>query len=366
MSIYLDHAATSLPRRATAIAAAVAATGLASPGRGLHSAQLEALRVVDDARRAVRGLVGYGVVCFTSGATHSLNQAITGIRPRPRAVAIDPLAHNAVRRAANALKVPIWVLPHDGFGRVVPGRVEREWRDVDLVVLGHGSNVTGAIQPVADIVEIARARGARSVVDAAQTVGLASLEIGEPDLLAFSAHKGLAALPGTGVLVVGPNVDLDPILVGGTGFDSTDPEMPADLPARLEPGTPNLIGIAALGAAAADASQTRDTTEIAALLRECIERAGGSILGAKGRLPNDLPVCSFLMGSINPREMEEILDRSFGVITRAGLHCAPLAHELLGTAAMGAVRASAGPYTVDDDLHALGEALTAIHRVRPD
>ncbi len=358
MSVYLDHAATSLPRRRAATEAAAAAQNLANPSRGLHTAQAEATRVLETARAAVRALVGYGTVCFTPGCTYALSQAILGIRPKPRAVAVDPLSHNAIRRAALRLGVPLWVLPHDAGGRIDVDRVRGEWEPVDLLVVAHASNVTGRLQPVRELVEVARARGARVIVDAAQTAGIVPLDLGEPSALAFSAHKGLAALAGTGALVLADGVDLEPLVVGGTGFDSLSPEMPAELPARLEVGTMNLPGIAAMGAAAREAlDRPWDYEPITARLQEAVAQAGVRAVGS-----GELPIVSFNVDGTSPTEVEEMLDRSFDIVVRAGLHCAPSAHEALGSLPTGTVRASAGAATIADEVSALREALVAISR----
>lgn len=357
MTAYLDHAATSLPRCAAALEAARAAAELGNPGRGLHDVQARAHALIDDARAAVGELLGAGVTCFTSGATASLSQAILGLRPRPRSIAIDPLAHNAVRRAALRLGVPIWILPHDRAGRVDLLRVAREWRDVDLVAVTHASNVSGLLQPVAELTEIAHKRGARLLVDAAQTIGVRSLtDLTACDLLAFSAHKGLAGLPGVGVLSVRGEVELDPLVVGGTGFDAARDDMPDELPARLEAGTPNLPGIAALASAARERKADHwDAIEAGGMLREVIRSSGARLVGV-----GELPVASFTMEGVAANELEMILDRSFNVTVRGGLHCAPLAHQTLGTSPAGAVRASMGSATTAAELACLGDALRAL------
>jgi len=359
MNVHLDHAATGLPRHPDAVDAAARAAHMATPGRGRHGAQAAAAHLVRAARESVRGLVGAGTVCFTAGATHALNQAIAGIRPRPRAVAVDPMAHNAVRRPLLGLGVPIWILPHDESGRVDLGAACAEWEPVDLVVVTHASNVTGLVQPAAEIIDIASKRGARTIVDAAQTAGLLPLGgLGGAAAIAFSSHKALRGLPGSGALVLGHGVDVEPLVTGGTGADAIEAAMPAELPERLEAGTPNLPGIASFGEAARAAPAARwDWERASAQLRESIARAGGRCVGA-----GELPVVAFELDGLSATEVEEILDRSFGITVRAGLHCSPSAHETLGTIGRGTVRASAGATTMADDVAALEAALRAIAR----
>jgi selenocysteine lyase/cysteine desulfurase len=357
--IYLDHAATSLPRRPEAIAAAAAAAAWANAGRGLSSASVRAREEVERARASVRALVGWGTVCFLGGATHALNQAIGGLRPAPRRVALGPLVHNAARRPALALGAPVWTLPHDGRGGLDLAALPKAWQaGTELVVVTHGSNVTGRLQPVAELAAFASGQGATVVVDAAQTAGLlAPLELGPAHAVAFGAHKGLAALPGVGALVVREGTQLDPLLLGGTGAESEPAQMPATLPDRVEAGTLNLPGIAAMGAAAQAAlREPWDWSAAADALYDALERAGVTPVDR-----GQLPVASFRLPGVSAVQAEELLDRAFDVTTCAGLHCAPAAHLALGTLASGGtLRASAGRDTTGDELARFERALKDI------
>ena len=289
---------------------------------------------------------------------HSLNTAIAGWTPRPTAVAIDPLLHNAGLRPVARLGARVWTMPHHVNGRIDLVRTQAEWpTDVKLVVVTHGSNVTGVLQPVAELVEIAHARGAFVVVDCAQTAGLeAPLSVGDADAVAFSAHKGLRSLPGVGALVLRPDAPIEPLVVGGTGFDSLSAEVPAELPFRLESGTPNVPGIIAMGVAAELALEHpwpwRDRAEA---LRTAVLDAGIEPL-----VHGELPIVSFRLPEHAPRAVEEMLDRVFDITVRAGLHCAPQAHKTIRTAPEGAVRVSAGADTSEEDLRALMLALRSL------
>ena len=358
---YLDHAATSLPRWPKAIAAASEAADLGSPGRGMHALQAKSSAAVEATRAAIAESVFQGTVCFTSGATHGLNQAIAGLRPRPRRIAIGPMLHNAARRPVAHTKCPIWPLPADINGRIDVMRARKQWpSDVDLVVLSHGSNVTGLLQPVAELAELARANRVHVVVDAAQTAGIIQpLDLGPVDAVAFSAHKGFRALPGCGALIVAADFELTPLMQGGTGFDATAHEMPSSLPARLEPGTLNLPGIAALGAAVICGSQSPwNWQQTAQALREAVHAAGVPLVGS-----GELPVVSFTLPGLSPTAIEEMLDRSWGITVRAGLHCASEAHRTLDTHHRGTVRCSAGATTTSHDLNELTRALRQLKQV---
>lgn len=350
--IWLDHAATSLPRDDEALAAAGDASSCATPGRGRHGAQLDASMLVQRARAAVAHLVGGRTVCFGSGATFALNTAIAGWRPRPRRIAIDPWAHNAVRRPAVRTGAPVWTMPVDRTHRLDLAAIAQRWPDdLDLVIVTHGSNVDGTLLPVAELVEIAHARGAAVIVDAAQTMGVITpLEVGDADAIAFSGHKGLRAVPGIGALAVAKHVEIEPLVTGGTGEDALD-DVTSALPMGLEAGTPNLPGIAALGVAARHA-RAWGWRDRAAALRETIASAGFTPIGG-----HDLPVVG-IASPIPALELEDALDRGYGIATRAGLHCAPLAHRTIGTFPHGVLRISAGSTTTDDELAQLGDALS--------
>lgn len=358
VSTYFDHAATSVPRWPTAIEAAVEAASQVTPGRGMHGMQQVAMAVVERARADVHALCPTGTVCFMSGATHALNQAILGWRPAPRRIALGPMVHNAVRRPALACGSLLWTLPATAQGRVDLERTAGEWpEDVDLVVISHGSNVTGILQPVAALVDLARARGAEVIVDAAQTAGyVVPLDLGDVALVAFSAHKGVAGLPGAGALVVREGVRLEPLIRGGVGHDSSAADVPDEPPARYESGTPNLPGIAAFGAAARACQDGWDFRAASAALVSAVEAAGFAPLSGA------LPVVSIDPG-MAPDVAEDLLDRVFDVVTRSGLHCSPSAHETLGTESSGTLRLSIGRSTTPADLETLTRALIGLREV---
>lgn len=352
--IYLDHAATSLPRRASAVAKVAEAAEWANPGRGQHGAQHQSLDKIEAAREEVRKLVGFGVVCFTPGATWALNQAIGGWRPVPEIVAQGPMLHNACRRPLLQLGARVWTLPHTSDGRIDIAKAREHWvSGTSLVVVSHASNINGILQPVAELAELAHQRNAGVIVDCAQTAGIqVPLDVGEADVVAFSAHKGLRALPGAGALVIREQVELEPLVRGGTGHDSLAVDVPEYAPERFESGTLNTVGIAAMHAAAREALEHPWAyAESREALVAAVEGAG--LLCAKG----ELPIVSFNVPGKSALELEETLDRVFGIVVRAGLHCAPGAHATLGTRDNGAVRASTGSTTSPGELVAFGEAL---------
>ncbi|MEO1481305.1 MAG: aminotransferase class V-fold PLP-dependent enzyme [Myxococcota bacterium] len=356
--IYFDHAATSLPRQEGALLRASEAAAFGNPRRGRHGLQAKANAALDQARAAIRKLVGFGEAAFLSSATHSLNQAILGWTPRPLAVAVDPMAHNSVRRPALRLGVPVWTLPHDENGRIDLEKLDETWEQgTGLVVLTHGSNISGLLQPVAEVAAFAQSRGAAVIVDAAQTAGIVfPMELGPVDAVALSGHKGLRALPGTGALVATPGCDIDPLITGGIGWDDTEEDMPEEYPYRLEAGTSNLPGAVAMGVAAEHSmSADWDWRSTATRLEDAVRKAGVTKIWS-----GELPVLSFIIEGLSPTEVEQRLDADFEIVVRSGLHCSPEAHQVLNTLTTGTVRVSASSSTGEDDFNALTTALASL------
>lgn len=355
--IHFDHAATGLPRLPAAVQAVHDAAELPSAGRGRHRGQARTAQRLADARAALAELTGGTMTVFTAGATHALNQAIGGLEKLTRA-ALDPLAHDAARLPLEKRAAPIWTMPHAADGRIDLARTAAEWpRDLDTVVVGHGSNVNGVLQPVAELTELAHARGARIIVDAAQTAGVLPLgqDAAKADMVCFSSHKGLRALPGSGALVCRGTPTLAPLIVGGTGSSAET----TSLPEALEAGTLNYPGAIAMGVAAAS-FRPWPYRERAAALREAVRRAGITTIWS-----GDLPTVSFVIPGHTPAFIEDVLDRAFDIAVRSGRHCAKLAHTTLGTLEAGTVRVSAGATTTDAELDMLTRALTAISSGRP-
>jgi selenocysteine lyase/cysteine desulfurase len=237
-----------------------------------------------------------------------------------------------------------------------------------LVAISHCSNVTGTIQPIAAIGSITRSCGVPLLVDAAQSAGSMDLNVTamQIDLLALPGHKGLLGPQGTGALYVGEGIDLDPLLVGGTGTHSSLMDQPEELPERLESGTLNLPGIAGLKAGVEYILETGLSTirskEI--LLVEMIldgMRAIPAITqyGLQDAAMRGAPV-SFTMEGYEPSEIGFILDQKYDISVRTGLHCAPALHQAIGTYPSGTVRVSPGWFTTETDIESLLHALHAI------
>ena len=378
--VYLDYAATSALRPPEVVEAMVAYLRDigATPGRSGHRRAVEAGRIVLRCRLALTELFGArgdpGRVVFTSNATHALNIAMRGLlRPGDRVVrtAYD---HNAVRRPVAALVdagveeavlagTPDGALDLDAAQRALEGN----GRPARVLVVPHASNVLGALVPVAELSELAHAVGAVVVVDAAQSAGhvVVDAERIGADVLCFAGHKGLLGPQGTGGLWVRPGVQIDPLLVGGTGADSYAAEMPTHLPDRLEAGTLNGPGIAGLLAGVRWVAEQEPSVLHGreAALKARLRRALTDTPGVEVHSPPDPEGVGIVLATVTGIPSAEVarrLDRDWGVLARAGLHCSPDTHALLGTAGEGAVRFSLGWASTVEDVDRAIAAIAAI------
>jgi cysteine desulfurase family protein len=378
--IYLDNAATSHPKPAQVydrIDRVNRDVG-ANPGRSGHRLAVEAEREIASARAAVAGLLGApepSRIVWTLNATDALNMAIKGLVQDGDHVVTTPLEHNSVARPLNHLeqqgRLRVTRVRTGADGVVDPDELESAMEDATrLVVLAHAGNVLGNVQPVAEIGRRVRSRGCLLLVDAAQSAGVVPVDVARDavDLLAFAGHKGLLGPCGTGGLFVGPRVALRAWREGGTGGDSARPVQPEELPHALEAGTPNTAGISGL-AEGARWVQARGVAALAARERDLAMRVWQGLAGSTrvvlyGRPPGaDGPrtgLVTFNVQGEAASDVGAILDASFGIAVRAGLHCAPGTHRFLGTFPEGAVRVSPGPFTTEQDIDALIDAVRAI------
>lgn len=375
--IYLDNAATSFPKPA-AVWEAVLEAGRdcgANAGRSTYRTAQAASGILDDARARLARLFGGAPerVVLSLNATDALNIALKGyLRPGDHAIT-SCMEHNSVRRPLAGLArdrgVRVSRVAADGVGRVDPDAIRRAITPgTRLVALVHASNVCGTIQPVEAVGRICREHEIAFLVDAAQTAG--SVELDMPsvgiDLLAVPGHKGLLGPLGTGALILGPDIDLAPWREGGTGSLSAEQDQPRDLPDRLEAGSPNVPGIAGLAAGlryledAGLASVRGRLRELAAHLYAQLVEVPGLEQWGDPDLGEREAIFSIRLPGYRPDELGALLDAAYGIEVRSGLHCAPGAHEALGTFPDGSVRISPGPFTTEEEIDALIAALTEL------
>ncbi|HEX5630991.1 MAG TPA: aminotransferase class V-fold PLP-dependent enzyme [Acidimicrobiia bacterium] len=354
--IYFDHAATSWPKPSVVPEAVGRYFGDAggNPGRSGHRMSIAAAQLVEEARDRMATLLGVADparVAFTKNATEALNVAIYGMVPRGGGhVVTTSCEHNSVMRPLRHLEslgTEVTVVPGDATGMIDASAVAAALRpDSSLVVTVHGSNVTGALLPVAAISAAARDRGVPYLVDASQTAGAIPIDctaLGIP-LLAFTGHKALLGPTGTGGLVVGEGITVPALLRGGTGSRSDLEVQPDFLPDSLESGTLNVAGLAGLGAAAGHLLSV-GVDQVAVHERGLVDRfrrGAGGIAGVVLYGPDDpelrCGVVSFNVSGLSCSEVGTMLDRDFDIMSRVGLHCSPGSHRTIGTFPTGTVR----------------------------
>ena len=364
--IYLDNGATSL-HKPEAVKRAVlrAMEHCGNPGRSGHRAAMEAAETVYRTRELAGKLFHCRPeqVIFTGNCTHGLNMAMRSlVRPGMR-VLISGFEHNAVTRPLHAMGAHVTVCGRKLFHREDTLAAFRKGLNAgaELAVFTHASNVFGYVLPVEDLAAMCRAYGVPFVIDAAQSAGTQELNFTAlgADFIAMPGHKGLLGPQGTGILLCRDTVK--PLLYGGTGSQSRLQEMPEELPDRAEAGTLNVPGIAGMGAG------------LAYLLREGVEAVGqrehrqaarcASFLENRGlqvfRGEHQCGTVSF----VPPLDCEEFAARLWekGIAVRAGLHCAPLAHESAGTLETGTVRISFGYNTNDRETDRFFRAIGSVH-----
>lgn len=356
-SVYLDNAATTYPKPEEVYAAAelfMRDIG-GSAGRSGHTRAVETGRVVYSAREALAGLLGIEDplrIAFTKNATEAINIVIWGILKRGDHVVTTSMEHNSVVRplhAAASRGIGHTVVTCAPDGSLDVARLVEEIRpETALMIINHASNVTGTILPVGDVAQVARERCIPLLVDAAQTAGRLPLSVEAEgiDMLAFTGHKELFGLQGTGGLYVRDGLDVSPVCFGGTGSSSSSLEQPGRMPDRLESGTLNAHGIAGLGAGVEfvrsvgiDRIRAHEL-ELTGRLLEGLDR----ITGAKtyGPVTPDarVGVVPMTFDRMWPPEAAEALDSRYGIATRPGMHCSPLAHRTIGTVETGVLRVS--------------------------
>ena len=395
----MDNAATSFPKPPAVHQAMMRfATEIgASPGRGGYAEAREAGRLMGVCRQRLVELIHGDAarpeqVIFTLNTTDALNLAIRGIlRPgaqdRPAGqrghMITTWLDHNSVLRPFNAL-IDQWGLRQTRVecdpqtGLVDPEDIRRAIRpDTGLIAVVHGSNVTGTLQPIRAIGAIARAHQVPLLVDAAQTLGHVPLDVEADgiDLLAFPGHKGLHGPLGTGGLWIRPGLEqsMRPIREGGTGSVSERDTQPDFLPDRFEAGSHNAIGIIGLSEGVAwvleqtVAKLWRREQDLCRVMLDGLSDTGAmpglTYYGPQG-INHRCGVFSVRIDAgpgaefANPQTLSDLLEQEYGILTRSGLHCAPLAHRTMGTLDLGGTtRLSLGPFLSKQDVKYACDAL---------
>lgn len=359
-----------------------------NPGRSGHTLAVEAEQMIFETRTLLARFFNFdgdpNRVVFTQNATDSLNMALQGILQSGDHIITSQLEHNAVLRTCNHLQrdygVSVSMIEPDERGYLSCDSIaEAITPQTRAIVINHASNVTGAVQNISAIAALAQERKLTFIVDSAQTAGVLPIDMTcGIDVLTFTGHKGLFGPMGIGGLIVAESVDLKPIRFGGTGVDSASPFQPDEYPNRLEAGTLCIPGIAGLNAAqkwfASMAGEANENHWLACqsalknihsvemqhserIWQHLQARNSVTTLGSLADGPH-VSTLSFTVEGMPAQQMADMLDADYHICVRAGLHCAPCAHQIYSTkAGGGAVRLSPGFFTEQDDVDHL---LTAI------
>ncbi len=360
--VYMNNAATSWPK-APGVAEMVARKLVEIPhhaGRAGFSAPDHA----GDCRKQLADLLkisDHNRIVFCQNATHALNVAFHGFPWRPDATVITTVAeHNSILRPLHYLLQHqcirrVEFVPVDNQGRIIPEVLEDAIRKFSpqMVAFTHASNVTGSVNNAKLLCDLAKKAGAATLLDASQTLGFTEVlpEAWGADLVAFTGHKYLLGPPGTGGLYIAPATILEPVWVGGTGVKSELDTMPEEMPIRFEAGTPNDPAFAGLGQALTWLQE--NPFDRTALLAK-VERLAGGLAQAGAAVidvsPDRTPVIAFTVPGWEVEDVGEILQKSFGIICRTGLHCAPRILTQLGLSPRGSIRLSLSRFTTDAEV----------------
>lgn len=376
--IYLDHAATSWPKPPEVADAMMSALQVgANAGRGNYTLAMGSGRVLVRARSALADLFGVSNaqdIAFTHNTTMSLNMAIRGTLRAGDHVISTMTEHNSVRRPLEYLKKTLGItvdyLKVDREGQLNLLELERAFRpNTKMVICNHSSNLLGSILPVGDIGDIVQSHGAVFLVDAAQSAGILDIDVKKMniDLLAFPGHKGLLGPQGTGGLYISPDLDLEPLMHGGTGSQSENSDQPSVRPDRYEAGTQNAVGIAGLLAGVQKVKSIGTSNihqkewELTQKLMEGLTRIKGiKLLGPSIGAPRT-GIVSFVIEGEESANIAYRLDREYKIAVRAGMHCTPLAHTAVETLESGAVRASVGVDTTENNISRMLAAMDELY-----
>jgi cysteine desulfurase family protein len=350
----------------------------ANPGRAGHRMANESGRVVYRAREAVSELFHEPDplrVVFTKNVTESINVALFGILRPGDHVITSSMEHNSMMRPLRSLEqqgIELTVVPCSSQGLLDPDDVKAAIKNnTTMITLNHVSNVTGTIQPVAEVGRIAREHDLLFLVDSAQSAGVMDIIMEKDciDLLGFTGHKSLFGPMGTGGLIVGNRVNTEefrPLLKGGTGSKSDREIQPDFLPDSLESGTLNVVGIAGLLAGirwiqekGIDKFRTHQIRLTEKLIKGLQQLPKVTVYGTVNPEEQTATV-SFSISNVSTSDACLLLDEEYDILCRVGLHCSPSSHKTIGTFPQGTIRFGLGKFNTLDEIDI---AIKAIERI---
>lgn len=388
--IYLDNAATTFPKPdevLTHMCSFYRNYGV-NPGRTGCDLAIHAEKMIYETRKAFSEFFNPSLVAagkekdpnrltFAMNATMALNLVINGVVRPGDHVVTTAVEHNSVIRPVNH-KVregaeATFVKP-DAEGYIDPEDIRRAIKkNTRLVIVNHGSNVSGVVQDLKAIGAVCREAGVPLAVDTAQTAGVIPIDMAEWNIsfLVFTGHKGLFGPTGTGGVCVADDAEIKGTIYGGTGVRSAEPFHLEEFPYRLEAGTVNLAGIAGLSAGLEWIKKRgidnirQHELKLLKILQDGLSEIKNVKIWGSTRLDRRVATLSITVKNYDPQDVGIILDVEYGIQTRTGLHCAPLIHEHYGTAPRGTVRFSPGAFNTEEDVLAAVKAIEEIAADRP-
>ncbi|UCG04818.1 MAG: aminotransferase class V-fold PLP-dependent enzyme [Desulfobacterales bacterium] len=377
--IYLDNGATSYPKPDdvyTFMDSFYRRFGV-NPGRSGYDLCMETGALVDATRKMLAGFLNGSDpnrLCFSYNSTDALNLIIFGMLKQGDHAITTTIEHNSVLRPLyhqnkfNGVEVDY--IPFDTNGFVDPDDIKQKIKaNTRLVIVNHASNVIGTVQPVEAIGRICREYGVPFAIDASQSAGKVPIDIEQLhiDVVAFTGHKSLLGPTGIGGLYVRQGVDIRHTRAGGTGVRSADRMHLEEYPYRLEYGTGNIVGIAGLHAGLKWIEKKgidqihHHEMRLTRMLIDGLSEIDGVSLHCQDDLVDHIGVISFNIDGMEALNTGTLLDGEYNIACRTGLHCAPLAHEQLGTAQIGgSVRIGIGPFNTEDHIKTAIEAVGEI------
>ncbi|MEN6374451.1 MAG: aminotransferase class V-fold PLP-dependent enzyme [Smithella sp.] len=375
--IYLDNSSTTSPKPEEVCIAVekYMRNNFGSPGRSVNTSNKEK-DVVLETRELIGKLIHmedpYRIV-FTCSATDSLNLALKGYLKKGDHVIITSLEHNSVLRPLKYMEIEglieVSVIYADKFGYVNPDEIQAEIKsNTKLIATTHASNVIGTIVDIETIGQIAALNDVKYLVDASQSIGAIEIDVNQNhvDLLAIPGHKNLFGPAGIGALYIKEGINLAPFRHGGTGTASESLMQPELMPHKYESGTANLIGIAGLNAGikfifSVGMEKIRKHEEELSdyMYKELLNISGVTIYGTD-KAYDKTSVISLNIKNEKASVIGQKLLDEFNIMTRAGLHCAPLTHKTIGTESRGTVRFGIGYFNTKEDIDASLEAIDTL------
>ena len=377
--IYLDNASTSFPKAptvATAMSDYITNRGI-NINRGSYALAYDVEDTIYTTRQRLNTLFnGHDPshVVFTQNVTMSLNMVIKGLLKAGDHVLVSSMEHNAVMRPLTQLLdkgITFDIIPCDKTGSIQLESMDSLIRpNTVAMIINHASNVCGTIQPLESIGSICKTHNLQFIVDAAQTAGVIPIDVKacHIDALCFTGHKGLLGPQGIGGIILTKEMaqNLTPLIAGGTGSFSHLETMPTHMPDAFEAGTLNLPGIIGLNEGLAyiesQGMENIHNHELALTqsFLEGLQSIDGINIVGKKNIEDRPAVVSITIDGMDPASIAYELESNYHIMTRVGLHCAPRAHQTLGTYPEGTVRFSFGYANTHEDVES---ALSALHRI---